>query len=500
MAANKSGSTPDTLGNYNLLEKIGEGSMGKVYKGRHWETQQLVAIKIISPNIARNPVLLKRFEQEFRIASKLDHPNIVKAIEYCATGETPFLVMEFVEGESVGHILDHSGRIPEENAVHITVQVSQGLHRAHRQGLIHRDIKPDNIMVMPDGKAKILDLGLAKEVDGTNELTRPGSGLGTPNFMAPEQFRNAKNASVRCDVYSLGATLYMMVTGQVPYGEGDPVKILQRKLKNELLPPRQLVPSLSERIDWTIMRALSAAPEQRPASCREFAEDLIGRSTRASASPVTPDVDEWYMVFTDSAGQVHTASGAASALRRSLQQGQMGDVKQVRVSHSKDGPFELLENCPEFRDVLFAPAPGPPLSETSMKNLARLARGVPGDSFTPPMNPTEEESKPPLPSSGSGPWLPIPPDRPTPPPMGSLTVPPAAPENGQPPQPPKKTAEVELPTAGSPENSQPPQLPKKMVEVKLPTADSSMWKSVLLVVGTVIATLIVSRFFFDWLH
>jgi serine/threonine protein kinase len=481
MAANKSSSAPETLGNYNLLEKIGEGSMGKIYKGRHWETQQLVAIKIIAPNIASNPILLKRFEQEFRIASKLDHPNIVKAIEYCALGDTPFLVMEFVEGESVGQILEREGRIPEEEAIRIIVQVSQGLHRAHRQGLIHRDVKPDNIMVMPDGKAKILDLGLAKEIDAAAELTRTGGGLGTPIFMAPEQFRNAKNASVRCDIYSLAATLYAMVTGRVPFGDGDPVHILMSKLQNKLASPRQVLPSLSERIDWTIMRAMSAAPEQRPASCREFAEDLIGRSTRVSASQAT-DRDEWFMVYNDSAGEIHTASGAAAAMRRSLQLGQMGDLQLVRASRSKNGPFELLKDCPEFRDLLYAPAPGPPLSDSSAARLAEL---------TEPPSPQQGEpltASPPHESSEAPSWLQAPtsdaseapnrvsPERPTPPPPGTLTMPLADSENGQ--------APLAKPAATSAQPSE---------------TTTSTWNHVLLVVGTMIVTLIVSRFLFDWL-
>lgn len=366
----------ETIGNYDLVEKIAEGSMGTVYKGRHWETKEIVAIKIISKEIARNPVLIKRFEQEFRIASKLEHPNIVRAIEYCGSGTTPFLVMEYVDGESLGDKLERVGKISEEDALTIIIQVAHGLHRAHRQGLIHRDVKPDNILVNREGKAKLTDLGLAKDVDASMDLTRTGRGLGTPNFMAPEQFRNAKNASIRCDIYSLGATFYQMVTGELPFGVADPVQAMTRKLKNELPPPRQLNPALSERVDWAIRRAMSADPQKRPGSCREFVEDLTGQSTRPDSETYfeAHDEDMWYLVYADRDGLARTHSGTTQSMRVLLKQGQFGALAAVKGSRSKIGPFEPLDSYPEFRDLVVEPAPGPPLSEMSTANLAKLGR------------------------------------------------------------------------------------------------------------------------------
>src|SRR5438477_7978622 len=200
-------------------------------------------------HMAGNPVLLKRFEQEFRAASRLDHPNIVRALDYGDNGQSPYLVMEFVEGESLGQKLERDGKMPEAEAIRIVAQVAQGLHRAHKQNLIHRDVKPDNILVRSDGVAKLADLGLVKEADTDLNLTRTGRGLGTPHFMAPEQFRNAKGADIRCDVYSLGATLYMMLTGELPFKSNGPLDAWMKKIQNELMPPRTLVPDLSERVD-----------------------------------------------------------------------------------------------------------------------------------------------------------------------------------------------------------------------------------------------------------
>ena len=351
----------DTVGSYDLLEKVGVGSMGTVYRARHFQTKEIVAIKVMHAEVARNPILLKRFEQEFRITSRLDHPNIVRVIEFSGLGTNPYLVMEFIDGESLMDRLERDGKLPEDEAVRLIVQVAHGLHRAHKQGLVHRDVKPDNIMVTRDGQAKLLDLGLAKDADaGGPELTRAGQGLGTPDFMAPEQFRNAKNASVRCDIYSLGATLYMMVTGQYPFDEDDPLKAMMRKLKNELAAPRQLVPSLAERTDWAIRRALSADPEMRPSTCREFVEDLIGQSTRKLATIPGAVDDVWYVTYRDSQGETHTVKGSTQAIRRSVKSGLLNDGSQVRACRTKTGAFEPLRTFPEFRDLVVVPVALPP--------------------------------------------------------------------------------------------------------------------------------------------
>jgi serine/threonine protein kinase len=348
-----------TLGNYELVEKIAEGGMGAIYRGRHLGTGQVVAIKIMPPHMAANPILVTRFEQEFRAASRLNHPNIVRALDYNDSGSSPYLVMEFVDGESLGQKLERDGKMSETEAIRIVAQVAQGLHRAHKQNLIHRDVKPDNILLTHDGVAKLADLGLVKEAESDLNLTKTGRGLGTPHFMAPEQFRNAKNADVRCDVYSLGATLYQMVTGELPFRSSGPLDAWMKKIQNDLTPPRQLVPGLSERIDWAILRAMSADPEKRPGSCREFVEDLTGHSTkRLGATESSTSLQElWYLVYKDETGTTHTVKGATSAIRRSLKDGLLGDASNVRASRSKQGPFEPLRGFPEFRDMVVAAAP-----------------------------------------------------------------------------------------------------------------------------------------------
>jgi serine/threonine protein kinase len=351
-----------TIGNYDLMEKIAEGGMGTVYKARQRSTGEVVAFKIIPAHLTSNPVLLKRFEQEFKAAKSLDHPNIIRALDYGVHEKLPYLVMEFIDGESLGQRLTRDGTIAEAEAIKIIAGAAQGLHRAHKQGMIHRDVKPDNIMVTRDGQVKLADLGLVKEVDADLNLTRTGRGLGTPHFMAPEQFRNAKNADVRCDIYSLAATLYMMVTGQLPFEACGPLDAWMKKINNELPQARSINPSLSERVNWAISRAMSADPTQRPGNCREFIEDLTGHSTRriTPAAGVTSQ-DFWYMVYKDEEGVLHTVKGTLPGIRRSLKEGLLGDASNIRASKTKQGPFELLRNHPEFRDMVVTAAPLKPV-------------------------------------------------------------------------------------------------------------------------------------------
>lgn len=353
---------PRTLGNYDVLAKVAEGGMGTVYRARHRFTGDVVAVKVISPGPARNPVVLQRFEREFLAAKVLEHPNVVRAIEYCGTGPHPFLVMEYVDGESLGQRVEREGAFPEAEAVRLIGLVCDGLQRAHKQGLVHRDVKPDNVMVNREGVAKLTDLGLVKDVENDLNLTKTGRGLGTPHYMAPEQFRNAKNVDVRCDIYSLGATLYAIVTGTVPFSNCSPLDCWLKKVRNELPAPREVNPAVSERVDWAIRRAMSAEPAERPASCREFFEDLTGVSRPGSGPTTRPSQngsasDVWYLVYKDETGKQHSVKGGTGAIRDALRDGLLGDASTIVVGRSKAGQFQPLHSVPEFRDLVLGSGP-----------------------------------------------------------------------------------------------------------------------------------------------
>jgi serine/threonine protein kinase len=365
-----------TIGQYDLVEKIAEGGMGTVYRGRHQGTGEIVAVKVVPQHLLSNPVVLKRFEQEYTVAKSIDHPNIVKALDFGRDGETRYLVMEYVEGESLGQKIEREGKMEEAEAIRIISLVALGLQKAHSQGLVHRDVKPDNILLTADGQAKLTDLGLVKEVEADLNLTRTGRGLGTPHFMAPEQFRNAKKADVRCDIYSLGATLYMMVTGELPFKSNGPLDAWMKKINHDIAAPRTVVPTLSERVDWAIRRAIDKEPTSRPENCREFVEDLTGHSTKVmpGTEPNMPPLSEyWYMVYTDDAGEVHTVKGTIKGIRRSFKEGLLGDAENVRVARVKAGPYEPLRAYPEFRDLVIKPTGTGPSSASKLKQASEAA-------------------------------------------------------------------------------------------------------------------------------
>jgi serine/threonine protein kinase len=262
------------MGPYDLLEKIGQGSVSTVFKGRHRETGQLVAVKVVLPPYSTHAVVRQRLEQEFHTSNTLHHPHIVRALDFGRQGSACYLALELVDGPDLGGYIAHKGPLPEVEAVRLIRQVAKGLHHIHKHGLIHRDVKPRNILLTPDGQAKLADLGLIKNLEDDLGLTSPNMTLGTPSFIAPEQLRDAKSAGVQSDVYALGATLYLAVTGQRPFPARQLARLLEQKLANDLVPPRQLVPTLSVRVEGAILRALRAEQQLRPRSCPEFVKAL----------------------------------------------------------------------------------------------------------------------------------------------------------------------------------------------------------------------------------
>lgn len=272
------------VGRYDLLEAVGKGGCGSVYRARDRETGTTVAVKVLAENLAENPKLHYRFVQEFQAATKLEHPNIVRALDFGLDGKTTFLVMEYVEGRSLGDLIAKHKRLPESSAVKIITQIAQALHYAHKCQIIHRDVKPDNILLRPDGRAKLADFGLAKDTGADKDLTRPSTALGTPHFMAPEQYEDAKTADIRADVYSLGATLYMAVTGKVPFDSCTSLIALGKKIKGEIDPPNRLAPDLSERVNDAICAALRPRPTDRPPTCLQFVKLLTARRSAGKSS------------------------------------------------------------------------------------------------------------------------------------------------------------------------------------------------------------------------
>jgi serine/threonine protein kinase len=264
------------FGNYELLEKIGQGGMSSVYKARDTRSQEIVAVKIASRIVITDRQLSRRFEMEYSLAHPLQHPNLVKVLDNGKEDKVPYLVMEFIDGPSLSQHLKTHERMTENDALAIVLPIADALVYLHKKQIIHRDIKPGNILLTSKGEAKLADLGLVKNLESISQLTRSNFGLGTMQFASPEQFDNARAADARSDIYSLAATLYVMLTGEYPFGKGTTASVMTRKLKNQFDAPLSKIPELRPCVDAAIRLGLQADREGRPKSVSEFAALLTG--------------------------------------------------------------------------------------------------------------------------------------------------------------------------------------------------------------------------------
>ncbi len=238
---------------YELLEQLGQGSVGTVYKAHQLSMNRLVAIKILSPRLAANPEFLQRFQREAHLAAKFSSNNVVQAIDVGAAGALHYFVMEYVEGTTVRSELDRGRVFQEREGVDIVLQVAQALQQAHRRGLVHRDVKPANIILAAEGIAKLADVGMARETANRAQArAEKGLAIGTPYYMAPEQVMGREDIDIRADIYSLGATLYHMVTGQPPFTGNTSDEVLDAHLYSELTAVDYLNPELSSGLSEVI--------------------------------------------------------------------------------------------------------------------------------------------------------------------------------------------------------------------------------------------------------
>ena len=280
---------PRLFGPYELLEKIGQGGMGVVYRAKPLHLDHEVAIKIAKKQLPHDPASARRFLNEYTVAFPLDHPNLVRVFACGIEGPTSYLVMEFVPGVSLDKRLNKEV-LAEDELRRIFTQVLLALQYIHERKILHRDLKPGNILLGLDGAAKLADLGLVKDLDSETMLTRSRMGLGTYEYAAPEQMDDAKHADARCDLFSLAATMYTALTGHYPFGTGGLLKLLRRKLGNEFTPLRDLAPNISPEVEGTIETALQADPDLRPSSCEVFLNGLQGKIAfpcrpRAASTP-----------------------------------------------------------------------------------------------------------------------------------------------------------------------------------------------------------------------
>lgn len=266
---------PRQIPGYQLLGRLGAGAMATVYKARQVSLDRIVAVKILPKKFRQSAQFVERFYAEGRAAAKLNHPNIVAALDVGRNGDTHYFVMEYVEGHTVYEHLVKEGPYSEAEALAIGIQIANALDHAHQAGLIHRDVKPKNILITREGVAKLADMGLARAVsDREAAEAEAGKACGTPYYISPEQIRGEVNIDYRADIYNFGATLYHMVTGRVPFKGADLSELLLKHLDEPPLPPDHINPELTNGICEIIELCMAKDPAKRYATTTDLIEDL----------------------------------------------------------------------------------------------------------------------------------------------------------------------------------------------------------------------------------
>src|SRR5438552_845193 len=262
---------------YRVLGLLGAGGMGAVFKAEHRLMERVIVLKVIHKHFTDRPAAVERFRLEVKAAARLSHPNIVTAHDADQAGDVHFLVMEFVDGTSLDRLVHERGPLPVAEACAYVRQAALGLQHAFERGMVHRDLKPANLMLTPEGKIKILDFGLARfasESGPSTALTEPGTVVGTPDYMAPEQALDPRQADIRSDIYSLGCTLYYLLTGRPPFPEGS---VIQKLMAHQERRPRPVTESRADvpaELAQILDRMLARDPEERYQTPAEVARAL----------------------------------------------------------------------------------------------------------------------------------------------------------------------------------------------------------------------------------
>lgn len=269
-------------GRYRITARVGHGGMAEVYESTDVMTKRVAAIKLIREDVMSNPVNLMRFQNEASIAASLNHPNIVKVYNHGTVQGVPYIANEFIKGQNLKDVLDFRGALPILEAVDMLLQVSSALAYAHSHGIVHRDVKPDNIYVMGDGTVKLGDFGIALSNTISNGSDKNNEIVGSVHYLAPE-ISLGKLATAQADIYSLGVTFFELITGHVPYNKQKAVDIAVAHVKEKFPSPKKYLPNCPREVEHIINKCTKKNPKDRYQTAKELYEDLMNLKNNPSA-------------------------------------------------------------------------------------------------------------------------------------------------------------------------------------------------------------------------
>lgn len=386
------------LDRYHLLRQVGVGGMGSVYLAYDAIEQKRVAIKFLADGLAAEKLHVDRFNREARVGAALDHPHIVRTLSYGRDRDSGrhAMVMEYVEGPTCQYLLDRDGSVSVDDAVLIIYHIAKALAYMHEHRFIHRDVKPDNILLSSDGLAKLFDFGLAKQRGGPDDLTVNPGGLGTSWYMPFEQAKSAEFADERSDIFSLGATFYHLLTGRVPFPGESHAEIVARKQSDKFEPPSAAKKSLPPALDPILKRMLALDPRKRYSSAKDLIADLENSNLLngyrmsiavlpqerpvvrpPSAGTTYPDMTAvgdtpldaapWHLRFRDEVNRTFTRTATTRQVLAGLNAGLWPEG--VEAARSERRQFRPLIEYPEFRPILLGEV-GTPKPETPVEPVA----------------------------------------------------------------------------------------------------------------------------------
>ena len=293
----------DHIRDYKIIKKLGEGGMGTVYLADDIMLERKVAIKVLNPLLTKDSHFTERFRQEAKVQASLVHPNIVSLFNYFQEDENYCMVMEFADGETLKNMISSKGPIPEQRAIWILTQMLEAVGFAHKRGIIHRDIKPGNILLTKDDSVKILDFGIAKILQDKG-ITKTGTKMGTIYYMSPEQIKALKDIDHRTDIYSIGVTFYEMLSGRVPFNvdTDSDFEIMNEIVQGEIQDPRNIYPHISEWIVDLLFSAVEKNRDERIQSAELFIQGLLAKG----GTEETTGVSDSTMVETSSQNNLST--------------------------------------------------------------------------------------------------------------------------------------------------------------------------------------------------